>query len=381
MKFRLISVLLLILVSAVACTAPAVEIEPEEVKPYSHSTYIMVHEYLAAQTGRQEIYDAFDLRVQSNTPLEAGKLDPNGVIEIAVVYPGNQVSDYWRRSVQSFQKRMDEIGLSYNITETFTDASGELQLQEDAIRQAILSKPDYLIFTLDVTAHKKLIESAIIAKETKIILQNITTPLQEWVDRQPFLYVGFDHMLGTQVLADHIVDQVGGSGQYAVLYFTDGYVSEMRGDTFIEAMEAQEGMQLVGSFFTDGNREKAKAATLTLLADNPDLKVIYSCSTDITFGILDALKETGKLGDIMVNGWGGGSAELEAIAAGEIDVTVMRMNDDNGIAMAEAIYLDQTGLSGQVPTVYSGAFKLITKETPEDRIDQYKERAFRYSED
>ena len=42
----------------------------------------------------------------------------------------------------------------------------------------------------------------------------------------------------------------------------------------------------------------------------------------------------------LINGWGGGSAELEAIERGDLDVTVMRMNDDTGIAMAEAIKWD-----------------------------------------
>ncbi len=68
--------------------------------------------------------------------------------------------------------------------------------------------------------------------------------------------------------------------------------------------------------------------------------------------------------DILVNGWGGGSAELEAIARGDLDVTVMRMNDDTGIAMAEAIKWDLAETWQQFPTVYSGDFEVVTKDSP-----------------
>ena len=55
----------------------------------------------------------------------------------------------------------------------------------------------------------------------------------------------------------------------------------------------------------------------------------------------------------------------------------MRMNDDTGIAMAEAIKWDLAGL--EVPTVYSGEFEVVTKDDSPERISELKQRAFRYS--
>ncbi len=57
----------------------------------------------------------------------------------------------------------------------------------------------------------------------------------------------------------------------------------------------------------------------------------------------------------------------------------MRMNDDNGVAMAEAIALDLQGRSGDVPLVFSGAFELVTADHDRSRIEALKRRAFRYS--
>lgn len=81
----------------------------------------------------------------------------------------------------------------------------------------------------------------------------------------------------------------------------------------------------------------------------------------------------------MVNGWGGGSAELAAMQKQDLNFTVMRMNDDNGVAMADAIILDRNGQSSAVPQIYSGKIVLITKEQSMDVINSMKKQAFRYS--
>lgn len=84
-------------------------------------------------------------------------------------------------------------------------------------------------------------------------------------------------------------------------------------------------------------------ATLNIATQYPDIKFIYACSTDIALGAVEALQEKDMLQQIMVNGWGGGTPEIKAIENGELDVTVMRINDDNGVAMADAVILDMLG--------------------------------------
>ena len=57
----------------------------------------------------------------------------------------------------------------------------------------------------------------------------------------------------------------------------------------------------------------------------------------------------------------------------------MRINDDNGIAMAEAIKLDIVGKTHQVPTIFSGNFAVIKKGIKKEKLQLLKEKAFRYS--
>ncbi len=300
-------------------------------------------------------------------------------VSIAVIYPAMQASDYWRRSIAAFKARMDEIRLNYEITEFFTKPAVDYRIQEQMIRKSLEMNPDYLIFTLDIGRHKRIIQRIITRQSPKVILQNITTPLRAWEGKQPFLYVGFDHILGTRKIARYFLEKTDGKGNYALLYFSRGYVSVMRGDSFSDSLKNYPDLHQVAAYYTDGNRERARLSTLDILTTSPDINFIYACATDVALGAIDALKQTPGTDHIMVNGWGGGSNELSAIMAGDMDVTVMRINDDNGVAMAEAIRLDIEGRAHEVPQVFSGKFALVEKGIQPKRLFELKQSAFRYS--
>jgi autoinducer 2-binding protein LuxP len=302
-------------------------------------------------------------------------------VRIAVIYPGLQASDYWRRSVLSLQSRLREIGVPHEIDSHFTRPGSEIREQARLIAQALTQDPDYLVFTLDAFRHRVIVEQLISGGRPKVILQNITTPLRSWGKAQPFFYVGFDHTEGTRLLIDHILaDRMPDLTDFAILYGPPGYVSSARGDSFRAALAERPEKNLVASYYVGFDREKARVAARALLENNPEVDFIYSCSTDIALGVIDAIESLGLQGKVQTNGWGGGSQELEEIAKGRLAVTVMRMNDDNGVAMADAIALDQLGRSDDVPLVYSGDFVLVGQNQDAETIKALKNRAFRYSQ-
>lgn len=339
--------------------------------------YWSFQEYLATFPEQQPLFEHFSERVRKPArPLTAPTGKP---VQIAIIYPGEQVSDYWYRSQQSFTSRLQEIGVRYTLESHFFRPDTGLREQERQIANALANNPDYLIFTLDAQRHRVLIEKIMARGRPKLILQNITTPLKRWGSHQPFFYVGFDHSEGTRLLTEAIKKTTGGQASYLMLYGTQGYVSMARGDEFIRLTSRQPGFIQRQAFYTDVNREKSTRAVLQAMAIAPDINLIYACTTDIAIGAIDALKILGKEDEVVLNGWGGGSAELDALEQGSLDLTVMRMNDDNGVAMAEAIRLDLEGNRGQIPRVYSGDFVVIRQDTPAAELERLKSYAFRYS--
>lgn len=336
-----------------------------------------IPDFLAANPDQVPLTEAFEEKVRARGV--PAKVEQERPVHIFIVYPGLQQSDYWRRSVDSFVSRMNEVGLRYEITERFTKPGTDLRLQGALIQEVIRTAPDYLIFTLDALRHRGMIDQVLNAGKTKIILQNITTPIRAFDDRQPFLYVGFDHLLGTHILAKEYARQFPNGARYAVFFGPKGYVSQMRGNTFIEEMDRIGNMTIHASYYVNFDRDRSYKAAKELLKDMPDLDFIYACSTDIALGIIDAIDELGLAGKVMVNGWGGGSSELKQMRRGALDFSVMRMNDDNGVAMAEAISMDLQGQGGDVPTVYSGDIVKIDRRMSDDELENLETRAFRYS--
>lgn len=344
---------------------------------YAINDYYFVEEYYKLYPQQLKISQEFIKKV--HTPSSKIEVSQNTPIKIYMVYPGEQISDYWKRSKQSFEERLKELGIKYQLKDYFTKPKIETHKQVSALYKALEDDTDYLIFTLDTKKHFKFISTIVNKEKPKLILQNITTPIKNLGDKHPFLYVGFDHTFGTKLLANEYLQQIKEDGTYAILYGPQGYVSKMRGDTFISFMKKNSKMKLLDSYYTDFNKQKAKLATYDLLKNHPQIDFIYACSTDIALGVSEVLKEKNLLGKIKVNGWGGGSSELDAILQNELDFTVMRMNDDNGIAMAEAIKLDLENKKEQIPLIFSGEFQLIKKGIDTKALQNLKRKAFRYS--
>ncbi len=62
-----------------------------------------------------------------------------------------------------------------------------------------------------------------------------------------------------------------------------------------------------------------------------------------------------------------------------IDSFKTRMNDDNGVAMAEAIRLDLGAKPLRKPILYSGDMIIVRQGMSMKKIVEFKKRAFRYS--
>lgn len=295
-------------------------------------------------------------------------------VRIGIIYPSLQVSDYWPRSIASFEKRLQALGIRYTLETRFTKPNTEVDKQIQQIEELLAWQPDYLIYTLDSARQRSMVERLIRGTDTKLILQNITTPVREWGEKQPFMYIGFDHAEGAKILARYHKSRIPQGTGYGVVFRSKGLVSEMRGQTYIQ--EVGNYHHLKASYYTDSSRTGGYEAALRMLNEHPDIGYIYACSTDTALGSVDALKALGR-DDVIVNGWGGGAAELDALRRGELQVVLMRMNDDNGVSMAEAIKRDLQGLP--VPLIYSGDFTVLDASMSGEEISEIERKAFRYS--
>ena len=124
-------------------------------------------------------------------------------VKIAFATPLKQVSDYWRRSIDSFKGRMDEIGLDF-VIEEFSTKVDETRKLKECIQSALEIEPDYLVLTPNDSGDKVVISRLLGRSNVKIIVQNVTSPIDEWKETPPFMYLGFDQPTGGKIDSSRI---------------------------------------------------------------------------------------------------------------------------------------------------------------------------------
>ena len=96
---------------------------------------------------------------------------------------------------------------------------------------------------------------------------------------------------------------------------------------FLRGFGIREGVpQIVGSVDTEGNEEKAEAGMKQLLAEDPDINIVYTVNEPAAFGASAALNAAGTNDDdvIVVSVDGGCEGIKRGIRAGEIDATAQQ---------------------------------------------------------
>jgi len=106
-----------------------------------------------------------------------------------------------------------------------------------------------------------------------------------------------------------------------------------------KALSENPGVELVQWVSGDWNRAKAYNETRDMLTTHPDIDGVWCANDDMAMGAIQALKEAGLAGKVMVSGIDGTPEMLDAIKAGTAATTVMsdpRYRAGLGLAMCVA---------------------------------------------
>lgn len=346
------------------------------------------------EQGEQEIITMLDFFEQN--PDEKLKLDELRAISaaaavplsveaekqfIAFVSPSFNLSEVFARGRIAFEKRLQELEIPFQIDDYgSTDQDHQRQSSHvDAIIAAGTDRYSLVVFGPTELGIQKANIERMLEAGLKVVLWNYTTPLSDWEGRQPLSYIGFDHAEGAEMICEWTLDRTGGVGDFAVMRFIPGFVDDQRNGTFIDCVE-EAGMVNVYDHFAEGDSEKAYEGTQSTLTAYPDIVMIHAVNTATAMGAATAAVERGVDGDILINGWGGGQSELDAILAGSMQVTPLRMVDDFGVYPAEILKMILEGNENQIPLVSAGEYTLVDDSfSAQDMVDA-TEFAFRYSQ-
>lgn len=307
-----------------------------------------------------------------------GKLDKP--LQIALIYPSADTSDFWARNYLALTKRLEELQIPFEATE-FASRQVEHSLQSTYASQVDQDGDiyDFVIFGPSELA----IQGDNIQKLAKN--ENLTTfvwafhtPLK-YLEPQPAGWFDFSSAYGALKICDYMVERLGSDVTYAMNRGIPGITDNQRSGDFKDCVAEKGNWNVVYEHYGEYQREGGFEGTSLILQSYPEAKVIHNANTAMSMGSVEAQKAVGKEKEIFSTGWGGTGLELDAIRAGELDATPMRMGDDVGAATAEAIKAHLEERQAELPLVFLGRITIAHDQMSTDEIDNLEKEAFRFS--
>ncbi len=301
-------------------------------------------------------------------------------IQIALIYPSADTSDFFNRNFIAFTKRLDELGIPFEATE-FATRMNEGELQNQFVAQ-VANDADIWDFVMyapsELMAQGDNIQKLVDTEGFATMIWANHTPLKD-LTKQPVTWFNFDSPSGAQAICEFMIAELGPDKNYALIRGIPGSIDNLRSQTFADCVEENGNWTKVAEQYADFNREKGYSAMEQIMTAFPEVEVIHNANTAMGIGSVEAQIASDKTDKFFTTAWGGTSLELDAIREGTLDATPMRMSDDVGAAAAEAIKAVLEGRSEELPLVFLGRMSIAHKGLSAAEIDALESEAFRYS--
>jgi len=301
-------------------------------------------------------------------------------VQIALIYPSADTSDFWARNYLALTKRLDELGIAYETTE-FASRQIEHSLQSTYANQVEQDADlyDYVIFgPSELAIQADNIDKLAGNDGFSTYVWAFHTPLKD-LGNQPDAWFDFSSAAGALTMCDYMISRLGEGITMAMNRGIPGITDNQRSGDFKACVEEKAGWTTVYEHYGEYQREGGFEGTSLIMQAYPEATIIHNANTAMAMGSVEAQVALGKEKDIFSTGWGGTGLELEAIRRGELDATPMRMGDDVGAATAEAIKADLEGRADELPFVFLGRITVAHDQMSVDEIDALEQEAFRFS--
>lgn len=230
-------------------------------------------------------------------------------------------NEFWRmekEGAESAEKILQELGYNVKVdaraAQGESDEQGQLAVLNDMVNRkydAIMAAP---------IADGNLLPGVENALKEGIPMCVVNDAFMPQIKNT----VGAWHLEGAELAAEWVKDQIGGSGQVAIIQgLPKTEAARIRTEGFKAWIEEHAPeVEVVAVQNADWDRMKAKEAADIWMKQYPELKAIYANNDTMAMGALEAVKAAGRLGDCLVVGCDGTSEALSSIKEGELSATV-----------------------------------------------------------
>lgn len=308
-----------------------------------------------------------------NSPPDPIKIVQKSPVRVAVMLFGSIESIDNKALLLSFKQRMQELNIDYRLdiyidnSEDGNDLSPYFKMEAD--------QPDYIVMTKLGFIQRRFLERFLHLSKPKVILYDFASPLIHWMRHPPLMYVGFDQEQATRKLASYLDRQLPIEASISALVLPEGYLGHVRCDLFLDEM-IRFGRHINIVRVVSDNKEEAFQATQVLLGEtSPDF--IFSCSQNISDGVVAVIKEKKSASIVQTNAWGLSSSGLSDLKNERVKLSMFFMKDNLSVAVAEAIKLDIEGRN--MPNLYMANATLVPASLGLESLSLMVDKVYQYS--
>ena len=232
-------------------------------------------------------------------------------IYIPLVSKGFQ-HQFW----QAVKAGADKAAVEFGVEVTFEgpDTEAQVDKQMDMLAAALAKKPAAIGFAaLDSQAATPLLKQA---QEAGIPIIAFDSGVDSDI---PATTVTTDNVAAAAMAADKMAELIGGAGKVAlVVHDQTSRTGIDRRDGFVNEMAAKyPNIEIVDIQYGGGDQLQSTEITKAILTAHPDIKGIFGANEGSAIGVLNAVKETGTKG-VVVIGYDSGKLQKDAIRAGDM---------------------------------------------------------------
>lgn len=125
-------------------------------------------------------------------------------------------------------------------------------------------------------------------------------------------------MAAAALAADKMAELIGGSGKVGLIVHDQTSRTGIdRGTGFVNRMKAKyPNIRIIGPQYGGGDQLKSTDLAKAMIQSNPDIKGFFGANEGSIIGVLNAVKELGLVGKIVVIGYDSGKQQIDAIRSG-----------------------------------------------------------------
>ena len=229
---------------------------------------------------------------------------------IPVISKGFQ-HQFW----QAVKQGSEQAAKDFNVDITFEGPATESEVdkQIEMLQAALAKNPAAIcLAALDTKAAIPLLEEA---KAKGIPVVGFDSGVDSDI---PVATASTDNIAAAALAADKMAELIGGSGKVAVLVHDQTSRTGIdRRDGFVNQVKAKyPNIEIVNIDYGAGDQLKSTDIAKAVLQANPDLKGYFGANEGSIIGVLNAVKELGLEGKIVVIGYDAGKQQKDAVRSG-----------------------------------------------------------------